>query len=156
MVLDHRMGLYLVQTLVGHSICLSSIFVPAHLGRRLCVCVCVCVCVCFSVLIPPMGLLLIYKKCPLQNPYPSLLGVSARVTPTATLGSMPCPWFLACPRDSLYSVNCWFPLLISLPYTCSSLLLSPLHPLTYTVPSPHPHLIFVFISSSEKDSTSIP
>jgi hypothetical protein len=39
--------------------------------------------------IPPLGVLLVYRKWPLQAPSPPLLGVSARFVSTDTMGPLP-------------------------------------------------------------------
>jgi hypothetical protein len=108
----HSVGdpFHLGQSLVSQFLllCHTHLLVGrTHFGKRLCGWV--------AVLIFPLGVLLGYKEWSLQDPYPPLLGASARV---AALDS-PHSWSEICPRDfpdsssSPFSLPCfphiWFP-----------------------------------------------
>ena len=77
--------------LVGHSLTngVSAPFVPAHLVGRTQIGSKVFGWV--VVLIPSLGVLSGYRQWPLPDPYPPLLGVSATVTLTDSLGPSPVP-----------------------------------------------------------------
>ena len=140
--------------IVGHSCSLCSIFFPAYfVGRTH-----------FeskafgwvAILISPVGVLPGYRKWPLQDPYPSLLEISARVAPIRPSGAAPYPRSLACSKD-------WpLPFLISFSLPCSPHVWSPpTSPLPFPSPFPTSSLLplmsnIYFVSPSEKDSTILP
>ena len=75
----YKYCLNLGQSLVGHFLCVCSIFVPSHLvGRTWFLNLMFCGWV--AVFIPSLGVLPGYRRWHLQASYPPLLGVSARVT----------------------------------------------------------------------------
>ena len=133
---------------------LCSIFVPADLvGRTHFVSRVLWV---VSVFIPPLGVLPGYRRWPLQAPYASLLGVSAKVTP---IDSLEPPfllglWYvLEMPPTHPPPISILSPALPT-PDPPTALLSSPC-PLSPSSLPPSTSNVY-FISPSEKDSSILP
>lgn len=136
-------------------LCSCSLVGRTHFGLKVCEWV--------AVLIPPLEVLLCYRRWPLQDPYPPWLGVSARVNTIDSL-ELPflCPRFLADPRDIYLSAHHHFAFSPGhpIPNYTHSLSQSPPFPLYHPVLSPlwtsDIHLISIYEKNSQHSFLDFP